>query len=184
MEVRRQAIDGVLEVQPRVFEDERGWFVETFQAQRYLPWGIGPFVQDNASRSVPGTLRGLHVQHPSAQGKLVAATEGRVLDLALDVRVGSPTFGHHVAVELTAAKKNQLWIPPGFAHGFLVLGESPATLVYKCTDLYAPDHELSVSYTSVDLDWPVDAPTLSDKDLAAPRLEDIDPARLPVWSPS
>lgn len=182
MKVEPTRIEDVLRVQPKVFGDARGFFLETFNAQRYAEAGIaGPFVQDNVSRSAPGILRGLHLQHPHGQGKLVSVMEGKVLDVAVDVRVGSPTFGAHVTEVLDAEKKNQLWVPPGFAHGFCVLGDSPATFVYKCTDFYAPDAELTVAWDDPDIgiDWPIDAPTLSDKDRAGKRLKDIPEARLP-----
>ncbi|MEC7522776.1 MAG: dTDP-4-dehydrorhamnose 3,5-epimerase [Myxococcota bacterium] len=184
MEVFESDLPGVLRIQPKVFGDARGFFVETFQAERYADRGVtGPFVQDNMSRSAPGILRGLHLQHPNGQGKLVSVVEGRVLDVAVDVRVGSPTFGRHVSEVLDAERKNQLWIPPGFAHGFCVLGDAPATFVYKCTAIYAPEHELSVLWDDPDLgiDWPIDAPKLSDKDRAAQRLKDIPEDRLPRW---
>ncbi|RZO56814.1 MAG: dTDP-4-dehydrorhamnose 3,5-epimerase [Sandaracinaceae bacterium] len=184
MEVFESDIPGVLRIQPKVFGDARGFFVETFQAERYRELGVpGPFVQDNMSRSAPGILRGLHLQHPRGQGKLVSVLEGRVLDVAVDVRVGSPTFGQHVSEVLDAERKNQLWIPPGFAHGFCVLGDAPATFAYKCTELYAPENELSVLWSDPDLgiDWPLDAPKLSDKDAAAARLKDIPKDRLPSW---
>ena len=182
MIVEPTEIPDVLRVQPTVFGDERGYFLETFHAKRYAEHGIvGPFVQDNVSRSAPGILRGLHLQHPKGQGKLVSVLEGKVLDVAVDVRVGSPTFGRHVTEVLDAERKNQLWVPPGFAHGFCVLGDAPAVFVYKCTDLYAPEHELTVAWDDPDLgiEWPVEAPTVSEKDRAGKRLKDLPPDRLP-----
>jgi dTDP-4-dehydrorhamnose 3,5-epimerase len=173
MRVTPTALPEVLLVEPRVFGDARGWFFESFHAARYAEHGIaGPFVQDNASRSARGTLRGLHLQHPRAQGKLVSVAEGAVLDVAVDVRVGSPTFGRHVAVELTSDDKRQLWVPPGFAHGFYVLSES-ALFTYKCTDYYAPEAELAVAWDdpAVGVRWPSSSPILSARDAAAPRLE-------------
>lgn len=184
MRVTPTEIAEVLHVEPVVRGDARGFFVETFQAERYAAAGVtGPFVQDNISRSAPGTLRGLHLQNPHPQGKLVWVLEGCVLDVAVDVRVGSPTFGQHVAHELDAERKNQLWVPGGFAHGFCVISETPATFVYKCTDYYAPDDELTVRWDdpALGIRWPVAEPTLSAKDGRAPRLEEIDPQRLPRW---
>ncbi|MGE0792534.1 MAG: dTDP-4-dehydrorhamnose 3,5-epimerase [Sandaracinaceae bacterium] len=184
MSVTPTEIPDVLSIEPRVFGDRRGFFCEIFQAQRYRDAGIvGEFVQDNVSRSAPGIVRGLHLQHPKGQGKLVWVFEGKVLDVAVDVRVGSPTFGRHVTQVLDAERMNQLYIPAGFAHGFAVLGESPATFAYKCTELYAPEHELAVRWDDPDLgiEWPTSAPQLSDKDRAAPRLCDVDPDRLPRW---
>lgn len=173
MKVTPTELPEVLLVEPRVFGDTRGWFVETFHAARYAEHGIaGPFVQDNASRSARGTLRGLHLQHPRAQGKLVSVADGAVLDVAVDVRVGSPTFARHVAVELTSDDKRQLWVPPGFAHGFYVLSDA-ALFTYKCTDYYAPEAEIAVAWDdpAIGVRWPSTSPTLSARDAAAPRLE-------------
>lgn len=184
MQVTPTEIPDVLRIEPKVFGDARGFFVETFHEARYAEHGItARFVQDNVSLSAEGTLRGLHLQHPRGQGKLVWALTGRVLDVAVDVRVGSPTFGRHVVEVLDAERKNQLWIPPGFAHGFCVL-EGPALFVYKCTDFYSPSDELTVLWNDPDLgiDWPIAEPRLSDKDRAGKRLKDIDPRRLPRWS--
>lgn len=181
MRVTPTAIPDVLHIEPTVFGDARGFFIETYSASRYAAHGIDAvFVQDNASRSGPDILRGLHLQHPHAQGKLVSVLEGAVLDVAVDVRVGSPTFGQHVSQRLDAERKNQLWVPPGFAHGFCVL-EAPALFVYKCSDLYRPENELTVLWSDPDLgvEWPLDEPRLSDKDRRGERLRDIDPARLP-----
>lgn len=184
MKVEPTELPGVFRVQPKVFGDARGFFLETYNAARYAEHGIDvSFVQDNLSRSAPGILRGLHLQHPRGQGKLVSVLEGRVLDVAVDVRVGSPTFGRHVTEVLDAERKNQLFIPPGFAHGFCVLGDQPATFAYKCTELYSPDDELTVAWDDPDIgvDWPLTDPTLSDKDRAGLRLSDIPEARLPRW---
>jgi dTDP-4-dehydrorhamnose 3,5-epimerase len=175
-------IPGVLIVEPKVFGDERGFFLETFHAKRYAEAGIpGPFVQDNYSRSVKGTLRGLHFQEPQSQGKLVQVVAGAVYDVAVDVRRGSPTFGKWVGGELSAENKRQFWIPPGFAHGFCVLSEF-ADFQYKCTALYAPEHERAILWNDPDLAiaWPLSgAPRLSSKDAAAPRLKDA--PVLPVY---
>jgi len=134
MNVTPTAISEVLIIEPKVFGDPRGFFVETFKADRYAAHGVlGPFVQDNLSRSSCRVLRGLHLQNPKMQGKLVSVLRGSVLDVAVDVRVGSPTFGRHVAVELSEENRRQLWIPRGFAHGFVVLSES-ADFFYKCDE--------------------------------------------------
>ena len=153
MKVDPTELPEVLLIEPKVFGDSRGFFYETFQARRYAEAGIpGPFVQDNLSRSVRGTLRGLHFQEPKAQGKLVQVLRGAVCDVAVDVRRGSPRFGRWVARRAVARQPpRQLWIPPGFAHGFCVLSES-ADFFYKCTELYAPggraQHRLERSATS------------------------------------
>ena len=173
----------VLLVEPRVFGDARGFFLETFQAERYAAAGIaGPFVQDNLSRSVKGTLRGLHFQQPRAQGKLVHVLRGAVWDVAVDVRRGSPRFGRWVAVELSEENRRQLWIPPGFAHGFCVLSES-ADFFYKCTDFYAPDCERAVRWNdpALGIRWPVESPLISAKDQAAPELATA--PELPAYKP-
>jgi dTDP-4-dehydrorhamnose 3,5-epimerase len=176
-------IPGVLILEPKVFGDSRGFFLETYNAQRYAEAGVpGPFVQDNLSRSVRGTLRGLHFQEPNAQGKLVSCTAGAVWDVAVDVRKGSPTFGKWVGVELTADNKRQFWVPPGFAHGFCVLSES-ADFSYKCTALYSPKDEGSVRWDdpALAIPWPVQAPLLSAKDAAAPLLAEA--PKLPQYVP-
>lgn len=183
MRITRAAIPDVVHIEPRVFGDARGYFVETFNEARYAEHGIcARFVQDNVSRSAEGILRGLHLQHPRGQGKLVWVLEGSVLDVAVDVRVGSPTFGHHVTERLDADRKNQLWIPAGFAHGFCVMA-GPALFVYKCTDFYSPGDELTVLWNdpALGIDWPIDEPHLSDKDRAGQPLSAIDERRLPRW---
>jgi dTDP-4-dehydrorhamnose 3,5-epimerase len=174
MNVLKTELPGVLFIEPKIFGDARGFFYESFQAARYTQAGIsGPFVQDNHSRSVKGTLRGLHFQEPRAQGKLVQVLRGTVYDVAVDVRRGSPTFGRWVGVELSEAQPRQLWIPPGFAHGFCVLSDS-ADFFYKCTEFYAPDAERSVAWDDprIGIRWPVSDPILSAKDREAPRLDD------------
>ena len=177
------ALPDIVIVHPRVLADARGDFRELFHADRYAAAGLpATFVQDNVSRSRRGVLRGLHLQSPNAQGKLVAVVAGAVLDVAVDVRRGSPTFGRWAAVELTAENGVQLWIPPGFAHGFVVLGEG-ATFAYKCTAPYCPADELTVRWDdpALAIDWRVDAPVLSEKDAAAPTLAEIPPERLPAY---
>jgi dTDP-4-dehydrorhamnose 3,5-epimerase len=172
MNVIRTAIPEVLIVEPKMFGDHRGFFVETFRADRYAAAGIsGPFVQDNLSRSAQGVLRGLHLQNPRPQGKLVTVLRGRVLDVAVDVRVGSPTFGRHVAVELSEENRRQLWVPRGFAHGFAVLSES-ADFFYKCDEFYSPADEIAVRWNDpvIGIAWGIEAPSLSARDAAAPLL--------------
>lgn len=174
----------VLIIEPRVFGDERGYFFESWAAARYEAAGIaGPFVQDNISRSRRGILRGLHLQNPHAQGKLVSAVAGEVFDVAVDVRAGSPRFGQWVGVVLSDANRRQLWVPPGFAHGFCVTSDE-AIFHYKCTDSYHPECEQSVRWDdpAIGIAWPVDAPTLNDKDRNAPRLAEIARDRLPAFA--
>lgn len=171
MEFRPTDIPDVIVVQPRVFGDARGFFMETWQRRKFADGGIDvDFVQDNFSRSTRGTLRGLHYQIEQAQGKLVYVVAGEVFDVAVDLRRGSPTFGRWVSERLSAENRRMLWIPPGFAHGFYVLSES-ADFVYKCTDFWAPEHERTIRWDDPDLAirWPIPAhaaPLVSDKDAA------------------
>ncbi len=177
------ALPEVLLIEPQVFGDERGYFIETFQTQRYAEAGMRlPFVQDNRSRSAYGILRGLHLQNPYAQAKLVSVCEGEVFDVAVDVRLGSPTFGRWVGATLSAQNHHQLYIPPGFAHGFCVTSEF-AQFTYKCTDLYHPESELGVAFDDEELgiEWPVKSPILSAKDQKNLKLSQIDPNRLPRY---
>ncbi len=184
MKVDALAIPDVKLITPQVFGDARGFFVETYNETRYRKAGIdATFVQDNLSRSRQGVLRGLHLQHPHGQGKLVQVVEGSVFDVAVDVRVGSPTFGQWVGAALSTDNKQQLWIPPGFAHGFLVTSEH-ALFSYKCTDLYHPESEFSVRWNdpAIGIEWPTNGtPSLSDKDQSAPLLSAIDVERLPRY---
>ena len=163
-------------IEPEVFGDDRGFFLEILQAERYSHLaGINlPFVQDNYSRSSRGVLRGLHFQKTKPQGKLGRVVRGEVYDVALDVRKGSPTFGQWESVILSEENKRQFWVPPGFAHGFLVLSDT-ADFEYKCTDYYDPTDEGSVLWNDPDLDipWPVADPILSNKDATANRLIDL-----------
>ncbi len=161
-----QSVPDVVLVEPDVHRDERGFFLETWQIERYAAGGVArEFVQDNHSRSQRGILRGLHAQLRSPQGKLVRCTEGEVYDVAVDIRHGSPTFGQWAAVTLTAGNFHQLWVPPGFAHGFCVVSES-AQFEYKCTTLYAPDDEITLAWDdpALAIPWPISEPTLSQKD--------------------
>jgi dTDP-4-dehydrorhamnose 3,5-epimerase len=181
MKILETALPGVLLVELRVFRDDRGFFVETFQAERYTAAGIATtFAQDNFSHSARGTLRGLHFQEPNAQGKLVQVTRGTVFDVVVDVRRRSPTFARWFGVELSGDTPRQLWIPPGFAHGFCVTSES-ADFWYKCTTQYAPASERSIRWDDprIGIDWPVAQPLLSQKDADAPLLENA--PLLPVY---
>lgn len=185
MQVTPQAIPEVLLVEPQVFGDERGFFKETFHAERYAAAGMRlPFVQDNVSRSRHGILRGLHLQNPHAQGKLVSVSEGEVFDVAVDVRVGSPSFGKWVGVTLSAQNHRQLYVPPGFAHGFVVTSES-AVFIYKCTDLYHPECELGIAFDDPELAiaWPVAEPIVGDKDRKNLPLSKIAQDKLPRYQP-
>ncbi len=182
MKVTPTELPDVLLIEPRIHGDSRGWFVESWQRERYREAGVdADFVQDNQSFSTRGTLRGLHIQNPHGQGKLVQVIQGAVFDVAVDVRRGSPHFGRWTGAQLTAENKHQLWVPAGFLHGFLVLSET-ALFSYKCTDLYHPEAELSVRWDDPDIgiDWPLDGPpTLSAKDREAPYLKDLPAERLP-----
>jgi len=168
------SIAGLVEIQPKVFGDERGYFLETYSEAAFLEAGIDArFVQDNQSKSTCGVLRGLHFQKKHAQGKLVRVVEGEVFDVAVDLRRGSPSFGRWEGVTLKASEQNQFWIPPGFAHGFLVLSDS-AIFAYKCTDFYHPEDEGGLLWNdpSIGVVWPKLGiePQLSAKDLVLPPL--------------
>lgn len=180
MTIQETPLAGLLLLQPRLFRDDRGWFAETFHELRYRDLGIpDAFVQDNVSHSRRNVLRGLHLQSPHPQGKLVSVVHGEVYDVAVDVRPDSPTFGQWYGATLSAENGYQLWIPPGFAHGFVVTG-AEAVFLYKCTDFYAPHAELSIRWDDPDLgiEWPVAEPIVSPKDAAAPRLRDLASERL------
>ena len=175
MNVTQTKLPGVLIIEPKVFGDHRGFFKETFQVERYKEAGIDlPFVQDNHSRSQKGVLRGLHLQKSRPQGKLVSCSSGAVYDVAVDVDPSSSTFGEYVGVELSAENHLQLWIPPGYAHGFCVLTDT-ADFQYKCTDLYFPEDEGGLIWNDPDVGiaWPIESPSLSDKDLKLPSLAQI-----------
>jgi dTDP-4-dehydrorhamnose 3,5-epimerase len=182
LQVSSTAIPEVLVIDPTVFGDPRGYFLEVWHQERYARLGLPrDFVQDNVSRSSGGILRGLHLQHPFGQGKLVHVLEGEIFDVAVDVRVGSPTFGQWVGEELSGDNHRQLYVPPGFAHGFCVT--SPYALVsYKVTELYHPETELSIAWNdpALGIRWPIEAPSLSAKDASAPRLRDLPSTRLPT----
>lgn len=182
MNVIPTSLPEVLVIEPKVFADERGYFMETWSSARYHELGIPPFIQDNVSLSRRAVLRGLHYQEPFAQGKLVCVLQGNVFDVAVDVRSDSPTFAKWAGVILSGENKRQVYVPPGFAHGFCVISDV-ALLVYKCTERYAPEAEGSVLWNDPDIgiEWPVRQPILSEKDGAALRLRDIDRARLPSY---
>ncbi|NTS30897.1 dTDP-4-dehydrorhamnose 3,5-epimerase [Phyllobacterium sp. BT25] len=180
LDIRPLGLDGVLEIAPKRFGDDRGFFSETYNAALFKDAGIDlVFVQDNHSLSVAkGVLRGLHYQlPPKAQDKLVRVVRGSIIDVAVDIRKGSPTFGKWVALELSAAKWNQILVPKGFAHGFMTLEEN-TEVVYKVTDYYSPAHDRSIRFDDpeIGIDWPIatDLIQLSDKDRAAPRLADAE----------
>ena len=176
MKISHSKLKGCVIIEPRVFGDERGFFLETFQAVRYeQEAGIDlPFVQDNHSRSARGVLRGLHFQKTKPQGKLVRVVRGEVYDVAVDIRKGSATFGEWEGVILSEDNKKQFWVPPGFAHGFVVLSDT-ADFEYKCTDYYDPSDEGCILWSDPDLDipWPIANPVLSTKDESAKRLVDL-----------
>ena len=175
MQVEETPLEGVLLISPRVFGDERGFFMETYHQPHFAEAGIPlNFVQDNLSSSVAGTLRGLHYQIDRPQGKLVQVIVGEIFDVAVDLRVGSPTFGEWYGATLSADNHRQLYVPPGFAHGFCVTSDA-ATVAYKCTDVYTPSAERTVRWDDPDIgvDWPVLAPVLSEKDAIAPPLAEL-----------
>ena len=171
MEVVKTPLEGLLMFKPRIFVDGRGYFAETWQEERYRDAGVRPpFVQDNLSKSYRGVIRGLHFQKQYPQGKLVMVSKGEVFDVAVDIRKGSLTFGKWFGTFLSEKNLNQLWIPPGFAHGFVVLSDE-ALLQYKCTDFYHPDDEGSIRWddSEIAIQWPIDfEPIVSAKDAQAP----------------
>lgn len=177
MQFEKTFIEGLILVKPDVYSDDRGYFFESFNKKKFSDGGINEtFVQDNISKSVKGTVRGLHYQVGEfAQGKLCSVVTGKVLDVAVDIRFGSPTFGKYYSVELNEENKNQLWIPPGFAHGFSVLSDS-AIFSYKCTALYNGESERAILFNDPDLniDWKVSDPIISAKDLKAKRFKEIE----------
>lgn len=183
MKVTPTRLPEVLLIEPDVFGDPRGFFFEVWSHRRYETLGIDvQFVQDNVSRSEHGVLRGMHLQHPHGQGKLVSVLAGEVFDVAIDVRPASPRFGQWVGVTLSATNHSQLYIPPGFAHGFCVTG-SEALFSYKCTDFYSRENELGVRWDdpAVGIAWPIRDPVLSDKDKAYPTLAEIPVDQLPPY---
>lgn len=182
MNVIETAIPGVLIVEPERFGDARGFFMELYHEDRYAVSGIARhFVQDNISRSAQGVLRGLHFQNPRPQGKLVTVLRGCVLDVAVDVRAGSPTFGQHLAIELNEDNRRQLWIPRGFAHGYIVRSAT-ADFYYKCDEVYSPADELVLRWDDpqLSIDWGCDSPTVSSRDSAGSSFAQL-AARLPRY---
>ena len=181
MQVFKTELSEVLILEPKLFGDQRGFFLEAYHFARYAEHGVTrALVQDNLSRSRGGVVRGLHLQNPNTQGKLVSVLRGRVLDVAVDVRIGSPTFGRHVAVELSEDNRRQLWVPRGFAHGFSVLSDT-ADFFYKCDDYYSPRDEIAVRWDdpAIGIDWRIEKPSLSAKDAGAPLLADV--TNLPIY---
>lgn len=175
MIIKTTSLEGVLIIEPDIFRDNRGFFLETFNQNRYAEYGIArTFVQDNLSFSVKGTLRGLHFQNQHPQAKLVQAITGEVFDVAVDIRPGSDTFGRWEGIHLSDQNKRQLFIPEGFAHGFCVLSET-AHFLYKCTDFYTPEDEGGIIWSDPDIaiDWPIQNPIVSDKDKQFPRLSEL-----------
>ena len=184
MKVVETRLPGCVVIEPAVFGDERGFFFETWNADRFGEHGLPTqFVQSNVSSSSRGVLRGLHYQWPNPQGKLVSVLEGEVYDVAVDIRRGSPTFGQWEAVILSAENKRQLWIPEGFAHGFAVVSER-AVFSYLCTAVYDKAADAGVRWDdpAIGVDWPISVPLLSAKDEAAPLLAEVAPERLPIYS--
>lgn len=178
----RTELEGVLMVEPDVHRDGRGYFLETYHADKYRAGGIdGPFVQDNHSQSIAGTLRGLHLQCRRPQGKLIRVIEGTIFDVAVDVRRGSPSFGRWLGMTLSAENFKQCFVPPGFAHGFCVM--SPiAQIEYKCTDLYDPGSEIGIAWDDpvLAIEWPITRPLLSKRDQTNPTLSLVHET-LPIW---
>ena len=174
MKVTPTSLPGVLVIEPKVYADERGFFLETYHLERFRDFGIPEaFVQDNHSRSQRGVLRGLHYQEPKQQGKLVRCSRGAMFDVAVDIRVGSPQFGKWFAIELNDREGRMLWVPPGFAHGFCAMTDD-CDVTYKCTAYYDPPSEQGIIWNDPDIGirWPVEQPRLSTKDAVAPRLKD------------
>ncbi|MBX3701199.1 MAG: dTDP-4-dehydrorhamnose 3,5-epimerase [Dokdonella sp.] len=183
MKIIKTALPGCVVIEPLVHGDARGFFYESFHAGKFAAAGLDlDFVQCNVSRSAHGVLRGLHYQWPQPQGKLVNVLEGEVYDVAVDIRVGSPSFGQWVAAILSADNKRHFWIPEGFAHGFVVLS-AQATFSYQCTALYDRDADAAIRWNDarIGVDWPLAQPLLSDKDQRAPLLAEVPRERLPVF---
>lgn len=189
MTIIQTSLPGVVIIEPRVFEDARGFFLESYHQERFAALGIdGPFVQDNHARSTRGTLRGLHYQLAQPQGKLCRVVQGEVFDVAVDIRPGSPTFGQWTGAVLSDQNKRQIWVPRGFAHGYMVLSES-ADFLYKCDDFYQPNDQYSVAWDDpqIGITWPLNGLTqndlvLAEKDRSAPLLKDVPLESLPRFA--
>lgn len=184
MKIQETELPGCLILEPRIFSDDRGFFYESFNSDSLEKIGLGlVWRQGNVSASMKGVLRGLHYQWPKPQGKLVSVTQGEVWDVAVDIRRGSPTFGRWTAEVLSEQNKKHLWIPEGFAHGFVVLSEQ-ATFTYLCTETYDSHADANIAWNDADLaiDWPISSPLLSAKDSVAPSLADIPQERLPLYT--
>lgn len=174
VKIRESHLSGLLIIEPTIFPDDRGYFFEIFQQERYGASGIPAFVQDNVSHSKQHVLRGLHYQHPHGQGKLVGVIRGVVWDVVVDIRIQSPTFGQWFAITLSDTNHTQVYIPPGFAHGFCVLSDE-ADFYYKCTDFYSPKSEHGIVWNDekLNIPWPIKNPILSPKDENLPKLHEI-----------
>jgi len=182
MKVETTPLEGVLLITPEVFGDDRGFFMETYNAAKTASKGLPKiFVQDNHSRSKKGVLRGMHYQYPQWQGKLVRALFGEIFDVAVDIRADSPTYGEWFGVYLNHENKQQLYVPPGFAHGFCVTSDT-ADIAYKCTSDYQPAQDVGIRWNDPDIgiNWPIDEPLLSKKDAKAPLLKDTEPRQVQV----
>ena len=185
MRIIETSLPGCIVIEPAVHGDARGYFYESWNARTFADAGLDfSFVQTNVSRSARGVLRGLHYQWPNPQGKLVSVVEGEVYDVAVDIRVGSPTFGHWTAAILSADNKRHFWIPEGFAHGFAVLSDN-ATFFYQCTALYDRTTDAGIRWNDarIGVDWPIANPVLSDKDQQTPFLDEVAREKLPTYSP-
>ncbi len=183
MNITETKLPGVLILEPDVYPDDRGYFLETWNSNRYRQAGIpGSFVQDNISFSKKGILRGLHFQYPQSQGKLIQVLSGEVMDVVVDIRAGSPTYGQWFGEALSESNHKQMYVPPGFAHGYCVTSET-ALFSYKCTDYYNPATEHGIIWNDPDIgiEWPIEQPALSPKDKTYPRLKDLEPENLPQF---
>jgi dTDP-4-dehydrorhamnose 3,5-epimerase len=183
MNIIKTKLPGVLILEPKVFPDDRGYFLETWNSKRYEQAGIPTdFVQDNISSSKKGILRGLHFQYPQSQGKLIQVLLGEVVDVIVDIRVGSPTYGQWISEILSESNHRQMYVPTGFAHGYCVTSET-ALFSYKCTDFYnrATEHGIIWNDPDIGIEWPIARPVLSDKDAVYPRLKDLRPENLPQF---
>lgn len=183
MKVFTTELSGVLLIQPDIFKDERGFFFESYSKKKYEQLGIQTeFLQDNISFSLRNVLRGLHFQSSNPQGKLVYAMQGKIFDVVVDIRKGSPTYGHWIGYELSDENNIQLWIPPGFAHGFCVPSKS-ALFCYKSSNYYTPESEVTIAWNdpNIDIDWPIDNPTLSPKDSDVILLNQVNENLLPTY---